>query len=281
MKTRMLLSALGVLIALLAGAGALLFLAQDRLIYFPQRALDARPPDYGLAAEDLSIETHDGARLFGWWIRGSGETVFIFFHGNAGNVSHRLERVRALVAALGVDVVLVDYRGYGRSAGTPSENGLYADGEAIYRAVVARGIPPERIVLFGESLGCAVAIQTALANRCRAVVLEAPFLSAPEMARTVYPFLPSFLVRARFDNEEKVRRLAAPKLFVQAERDEVVPTDQTRRLFAAASPPKEYLVIPGARHNDMPETGGRTYLDSLRRFLDGVASAETDTHGRS
>ncbi len=281
MKTPMLLSAVGVLIALLAGASALLFLAQDRLIYFPQRALHARPPDYGLAAEDLSVETPDGARLFGLWIRGSGGTVLIFFHGNAGNVSHRLERARTLVAALGVDVVLVDYRGYGQSGGVPSEDGLYADGEAIYRTVVARGIPPERIVLFGESLGCAVAIETALANRCRAVVLEAPFLSAPEMARAVYPFVPSFLVRARFDNETTVRRLVAPKLFVQAERDEVVPPDQTRRLFAAASPPKEYLVIPGARHNDMSETGGWTYLNSLRRFLDGVASAEANSHGRS
>ncbi|MGH9367887.1 MAG: alpha/beta hydrolase, partial [Thermoanaerobaculia bacterium] len=266
----MILSAAGILLALLVALLALLYASEDRLIYFPQKALDARPEDYGLTAEDLAVETADGVRLSGWWIRGRGELVLLFFHGNAGNVSHRLERARDLVAALGLDVVLVDYRGYGESGGKPSENGLYEDGEAIWRAVAARGVAPGRIVMFGESLGCAVAIETALRRPCRALILEAPFLSVPEMAKSVYPFLPSFLVRTKFDNGSKAARLAVPKLLVAAERDEVVPPQQTRRLFALAAPPKELFVIPGARHNDASLVGGKPYLEALRRFLEGA-----------
>ncbi len=278
MKSRMLLSSGGLLLALLVAAALGLYLSQDRLIYFPQRSLDATPADYGLTADDLTIQTRDGVRLAGWWVHGRGQKVLIFFHGNAGNASHRLERVRDLVAVLGLDVVLVDYRGYGQSGGRPSETGLYEDAEAVGAAVAARGVPPERVVLFGESLGCAVALDSGLRRPCAAVILEAPFLSAAAMAKRIYPFLPGFLVRARMDNASKISLLAVPKLIVQAERDDVVPPDQTRRLFALAAAPKEYFVIPGAHHNDTYLVGGRTYLEVLRRFLDDVSEG-TDRPG--
>lgn len=272
MNLRMVLSAAGVLLALVAAAVALLLAFEDRFIYFPQRALDSRPADYGLAAENLPVETSDGVRLSGWWIRGRGETALLFFPGNAGNVGHRLERARRLVEALGLDIALVDYRGYGRSGGRPSEKGLSEDGDAIWRAASARGFPADRIVFFGESLGGAVAIETALRRPCRALILEAPFLSVPAMARAVYPFIPASLVRTRFDNAGKIGRISVPKLIVQAERDEVVPPEQTQRLFELAAPPKEYFVIPGAGHNDADLVGGKPYLEVWRRFLEGAAS---------
>jgi fermentation-respiration switch protein FrsA (DUF1100 family) len=262
------LSAAGLLLALYLILLAALSSLESRLIYFPQKRLDARPSDYGLEAEDLAVETADGERLTGWWVRGRSDLVLLFFHGNAGNVSHRLDRVRGLVEALGLNVVLVDYRGYGGSSGAPSERGLYEDGEAIWRVAVARGVTPERLVLFGESLGGAVAIETALRRPCRAVILEAPFLSVPDMARAVYPFVPRFFVRTQFDNGAKVGRLAVPKLMVAAERDDVVPPRQTRKLFDLAAPPKELYVIPGARHNDTYTVGGAAYLEALRRFLE-------------
>jgi fermentation-respiration switch protein FrsA (DUF1100 family) len=267
MDRRMLLPAAGIFLAVLVALALGLRASEERLIYFPQKALDSRPSDWGLSSEDLSVTSADGVRLAGWWIRGRGRAVLVYFHGNAGNVSHRLGRVRDVVRALGLDVVLVDYRGYGESAGRPSEKGLFADGDAIFRTVAAR-VPQERIALFGESLGCAVALETALRHPCGAVILEAPFLSIPEMARHVLPFFPAFLIRTRFDNASRIARLSVPKLVVQAGRDEVVPPEQTARLYEIAAPPKEFHVIPGARHNDAAEVGGPETLDVWRRFLE-------------
>jgi uncharacterized protein len=258
-----------VLLLLVAGGLALLFANEGSFIYFPARAYDATPETYGLSAEPLAIASTGGVRLSGWWIRGNGRIALLYFHGNGGNISHRLERTKLLVDTLGVDVALVDYRGYGKSDGRPSEAGLYADGEAIYEAARARGFSPAQIVLFGESLGCAVALEIATRKPVRSLVLEAPFLSIPKMAKTVYPFLPAFLVRTRFDNEAKIARVAVPKLIVVAERDDVVPFEHARRLYELAAEAKELLVVREATHNNIYIVGGKEYLEAWRRFLGG------------
>jgi fermentation-respiration switch protein FrsA (DUF1100 family) len=239
-------------------------------IYFPERSYAGTPADFGLRSEDLAIASRGGAVLKGWWIAGGGRRALLYFHGNGGNISHRLERVRMLVAALGLDVVLVDYRGYGASTGRPDEDGLYADGEAIYAAATVRGFRADQIVLFGESLGSAVAIETALRHPCAAVILEAPFLSIAAMARAIYPFLPVFLLRTKFDNEAKIARVTAPKLIAAAERDDVVPPGQARRLFELAPPPKEFFLIRGATHNDAYLVGGQEYLGAWKTLLEGA-----------
>jgi uncharacterized protein len=251
---------------------ALASLLQDRLLYFPVRQLESTPDAYGLRFEELHLTASDGVRLHGWWIRGGGKRVVLLFHGNAGNVSHRLDRARLFTGRLGVDVWLVDYRGYGRSEGKPSEAGLYRDGRAIYDAARERGFPPETIVLLGESLGCAVAVEVALARPCSGVVLETPFLSVPALARRHYPFVPSLLIRARYDAGSRIGRVTVPKLFIAAERDEIAPLSGARRLFELARPPKELLVVPGAGHNDAYSTGGEKYLQVWRRFLDAIDS---------
>jgi uncharacterized protein len=256
-----LLGAFALLAALLIPA------VERRSIYFPTAEYEAAPEDYGLRAEKLEISSAGGVRLAGWWIRGNGATALLYFHGNGGNVSHRLERTKMLVDMLGLDVFLVDYRGYGRSSGAPSEAGLCADGEAIYEAARSRGFTPERIVLFGESLGGAVAVETALNKPARAIILEAPFLSIPKMAKTIYPFLPSFLVRTKFDNEAKIGRVGIPKLVVAAEKDDVVPPEHARRLFEQAREPKQFFVIREAAHNNTYIVGGREYLEVWREFL--------------
>lgn len=251
-------------------AAALLWIAmhfEESFLYFPSRRLAAAPKDYGLEAEDLRPRTEDGVELFGWWIRGEGKRAVLFFHGNAGNAADRLERAKILHDRFGVDLFLVDYRGYGRSAGSPSEEGLARDARAIYETAKSRGFPPEHIVAFGESLGSAVAVGLAAERTCAGLILETPFLSIREMARRHYPFVPAFLIRTRFDNGERILGIAAPKLFLIAEHDTIAPPEQGRRLFELAPPPRTLYVIPKAGHNDTYVTGGEPYWRAVGDFL--------------
>ena len=242
---------------------------EGRFLYFPTRPLAATPESLGLRADELFVRTEDGVRLHGWWIKGVGGRALLFFHGNAGNIGDRLERAQILNERLGLDVFLVDYRGYGRSEGSPSEDGLYRDARAIHAQALER-FRPGQIVLFGESLGSAVAVQLAIDRESAGVVLETPFLSVPAMARKHYPFVPTFLIRSRFDNESKIASVRSPKLFLVAGQDEIVPPDQGRRLFELAPEPKTLFVIPGAGHNDTYVTGGEEYWRAWSLFLGSV-----------
>ena len=254
---------------------ALLVLQERRLIFFPARALAAAPADFGLAADELSIRTSDGVLLHGWWIEGPGDRVLIWYHGNAGNISHRLHNARWFVDRLGVSVVLVDYRGYGRSGGTPDEAGVYADGLAVYDAVAARAVQPERIVLFGRSLGGAVALEVALRRPAGAVALESVFRSVRALAREHYPFVPGFLVRTRMDNVSKVGRVRAPVLVLHGDRDSIVPRAHGQELFARAAGPARLHVVAGAGHNDTYLVGGEPYAEAWRAFLRETPPAGT------
>jgi fermentation-respiration switch protein FrsA (DUF1100 family) len=240
---------------------------ENRLLYFPTRELAATPEAYGLRAEELSLPSEDGVVLHGWRIPGDGKRALLFFHGNAGNAADRLERARILNRRFGLDVFLVDYRGYGRSTGSPSEEGLYRDARTIYEAARERGFSPDRILAFGESLGSAVAVELATEKPCAAIILETPFLSVPAMARVHYPLVPRFLVRTRFDNAARIQAIRAPKLFLVAGRDEIAPPEQGRDLFERASEPKTLFVIPNAGHNDTYATGGEAYWREWERFL--------------
>lgn len=251
---------------------AVFVLGQNRLLYFPTRAFAATPATLGLRADDLAVVAEDGVRLEGWRIRGDGTRALLFFHGNAGNVADRLERAKMLNARFGFDIFLVDYRGYGRSRGSPSEEGLYRDARAVYAAAASAGFRPEQIVIFGESLGAAVAVDLAGNRACAGLVLEAPFLSIPAVARVHYPFVPSFFVRSRFDNRSKISAIPAPKLILVPELDEIVPPDHGRRLFDAANGVRELYVVPGARHNDAYVVGGEAYWSAWERFLSSLPS---------
>jgi fermentation-respiration switch protein FrsA (DUF1100 family) len=262
----------GFFAAALVVAAVVLFLVvfvlrQDRLLYFPTRRLAAAPAAFGLEADEVKVAAEDGVRLHGWWIRSGGLRVLLFFHGNAGNIADRLDRARTIVRRFGLDVLLVDYRGYGRSGGSPSEEGLYRDARAVYRTAVEGGFRPERILLFGESLGSAVAIDLARRWPCAGVILETPFLSVPALAREHYPFVPAWLVRSGFDNLAKIADVSAPKLLLVAEHDEVVPAAHGRRLYEQARGTRELFVIPGAHHNDTYVVGGEPYWKAWERFL--------------
>lgn len=276
MNARAAAKALLRILALLAVVAALMLLFERRLIYFPTRDHDATPRALGLAHEEVDLRTEDGVRLHGWFLPVAGSRLTLLVcHGNAGNISHRLDRALLAQAHLRTDVLLFDYRGYGKSDGVPDEEGTYRDARAAWRWLIAKGQSPGRIVIFGESLGAAVALQLALDTEgAHALVLESPFASVPEMARAVYPFLPVWpLVRTRYDNLGKVKRLRVPLLVLHGERDDIVPFAQGRGVFDAAPEPKRFFAIPGAAHNDTYVVGGEAYWRALREFLEEAGPA--------
>ncbi len=258
--------------------GGLLLLFETRFIYFPSRAHEATPAGLGLPSEEALFTAEDGVRLHGWFlpVRGARWTLLLS-HGNAGNISHRLDRTLFLQSRLGASVLLYDYRGYGRSEGSPDEPGTYRDARAAYRYLVeGRQVPPERLVLFGESLGSAVSLDLALAHRAAALILEAPFTSVPAMARTTIFFPLAPFVRTRYDNLAKVGRLRMPLLVLQGDHDEVVPFAQGRKVFEAAPGPKRFFAIPGAGHNDTYFVGGEAYWQAIADFLAGLPDPSRD-----
>ena len=224
-----------------------------------------------LGLEDVWITAADGVRLHGWWKAVPGAAVAtVYLHGNAGNVTHRAGHILA-VAEAGSSILVIDYRGYGKSAGSPSESGLYADARAAYGWLREQSWSPERIVVHGESLGTAVAVDLAVREPVAGVVLEAPFTSAGDVAGTILPFLGPLLVRS-FRTIEKIGRLRAPLLVIHGSRDAIIPIELGRRLFDAAPEPKEFWAVPGAGHNDIVETAGPEYTARLARFYRSLHS---------
>jgi fermentation-respiration switch protein FrsA (DUF1100 family) len=188
----------------------------------------------------------------------------LFLHGNAGNVTDRFTHMREIAAA-GSSVLVIDYRGYGRSEGRPTERGLYRDADAAYDELIKRGHAPRTIVVHGESLGTAVAVDLASRRPCGGVVLESPFTSARDVAATVIPVVGPMLVFG-FDSRAKIRPVTAPLLIIQGDRDEIIPPRLGRALFEAAPEPKSLWVVHGAGHNDLVETSGAEYRRRLAYF---------------
>ncbi|MDW8323292.1 MAG: alpha/beta hydrolase [Burkholderiales bacterium] len=262
-----------VLALLLAYVGllAVVYVGQGRLLYLPElptRALTATPADIGLAYEDVELITDDGVRLHGWWIpHPRPRAALLHLHGNAGNVSHRLELIRIL-HDLGLAVLIFDYRGYGRSEGKPTEAGTQRDALAAWRHLTeVRGFSPERIVLHGQSLGAALAAWLASRQRAGALILESAFTSVPELAAELYPWLPArHLARFRYDTRAALSAVRCPVLVVHSRQDEIVPYAHGLALYAAAPGPKDLLVLRGD-HNSGFVVSGRVYVDGLDAFL--------------
>ena len=242
---------------------------QRKMIFFPASILEHTPADLGLAYEDVRVRTSDGVTLHGWMVPCDGSDVtLLFFHGNAGNIGDRVENIR-LLHEIGLRVFILDYRGYGLSEGAPSEQGLYEDAQAAYAHLVSReGLAPERIAIFGRSLGGAVAVDLASRVPCRRLILESTFTSAADMAAHILPILPwGRLVTERFDSADKIDKVQAPLLQFHGTRDEIVPYRLGQKLFQAAPGPKEFVPIPGASHNDTYLVGGRPYFEKIQSFL--------------
>jgi fermentation-respiration switch protein FrsA (DUF1100 family) len=228
------------------------------LLYFPSRAIVETPGRAGLDYRDLWLETDDGERLHGWWIGTRTESVghLLLCHGNAGNVGDRVLHA-ALLASAGFDLLLFDYRGYGRSSGRPSEAGTYRDARAALRCLVEQpGVDPGRIFYLGESLGGAVALDLALERPPAGLVLLSAFTGIRELGRLHYPFVPTALVPDAYPALRRIPELDSPLLVLHGDRDGIVPLSHGKALFEAAPEPKRMNVFPGLGHNDLVAGAG-------------------------
>ncbi len=244
----------------------------ESAIFYPDTFMMHGPSDYGLDFEDIWFQTTDGVRLHGWMIPAdSPEGLMLFCHGNAGNISHRLDNISRL-HQINISVFIFDYRGYGRSGGRISEGGLYTDVEAAYR--VARDYADRRrlrLVIFGRSLGGVAAVHVASANQCSGAILESTFTNLAAMARTHFPLpLVDGLLRKRFNSLDKIPQVKAPLLFFHGDNDEIVPYRYGLELYEAAPEPKEFVTLEGAGHNDTYIVGGEAYFEKLRHFIENL-----------
>jgi fermentation-respiration switch protein FrsA (DUF1100 family) len=270
--------ALGILAAAYVGLALLLTIFQSRLVFYPEvdREVAATPALAGLQYEDIHLKTSDGIDLHGWYIPAAQPRgTVLFLHGNAGNISHRLDSIE-MFRRLGYSTLIFDYRGYGNSSGVPTEQGTYRDAEAAWRYLAEqRHIPSCRIVLFGESLGGAVAAWLAARERPAALVIASGFTSVPDLGQQLYPYLPvRWLARIRYDTREYLRAVTAPVLVAHSPEDDIIPFEHGRALFAAAHPPKQFLELAGGHNNGfifMREAWVRVLGDFLGKQMDAAA----------
>jgi hypothetical protein len=279
------------LVMLIIGLLVMVMFFEDKFIYYPAKYPEgdwqidpvAREGEVIPLIEDCYFQTGDGVKLHGWFcspqrkVGGSMERVtaamtILWFHGNAGNLSHRYDMLRELIK-LPAQIFIIDYRGYGRSEGSPSEEGLYADARAAWDYLTReRGIAEERIIIFGKSLGGAVAVDLAANREAAGLIVQSSFTSAADMAARVMPFIPRALIKTRMDSINKIARVRGAKLFIHSPADEVVPYELGRRLFEAATEPKQFYEVKGAGHNETWLVGGRDYFEALRAFVEACAA---------
>ncbi len=268
--------------------GSLLFPApvcaalEHMFLYFPDSKMHMTPAAAGLEFEDVSFNASDGTRLHGWYLPGeTGRPLILFSHGNAGNISHRVDNLR-LLRELGLAVFIYDYRGYGQSAGKATEAGTYADMRGALSWLKAKGWAPEQMIYFGRSLGAGVALQLALESPPAGLVLESAFSSIEAIGKHHYPLLwllAGWALDARYANLTKIEQLKVPLLIFHGEQDEIIPPQMGRELFEAASQPKQFYAIPHAGHNDTYAAGGGNYWQKWQEFISSLNNQPTAQKG--
>lgn len=243
---------------------------EHMFLYFPDREIVMTPATMRLPFEDIFFTAEDGTNLHGWYLPGeTGQPVVVFCHGNAGNISHRVDNLR-LLRELGFSVFIFDYRGYGQSAGKASEEGTYSDMRGAIDWLRKKGWETEQMLYFGRSVGAGVALQLALELPPAGLVLESPFTSIKAMGQHHYPLLwllAGWLLEARYDNLSKIGQLQVPVLIFHGDRDQIVPQAMGRKLFSQAPQPKRFYSIPKAGHNDSYDRIGTEYWQQWREFL--------------
>ena len=248
------------------------------MIFFPEKEFYEKPADYGFKSEDVFVQTADGIRLHGWFLEPPADRpelersirpVLLFFHGNAGNISHRLFKVKGWIER-GFSVFLIDYRGYGKSEGEINHReDVERDAEAVFRWLhEGRKTQLSRILLYGESLGTFPALGLAVKFKAAALILEAPFTSFYELARLHYPFVPkSILKDFEFSNLAAIEEIKTPLFILHGMRDEICPYEMAGELFEKAPEPKVLFSVPEGMHNDLCMAAGEGYWQKPAEFV--------------
>lgn len=242
---------------------------EHMFLYFPDKEIVITPASIGLEFEAISFQASDGTKLHGWYLPGEKDKPLILFcHGNAGNISHRVDNLR-LLHELGFSVFIFDYRGYGQSEGKASEEGTYADARGALRWLQEKGWAEQQMIYFGRSLGAAIALQLALESPPAGLVLESPFTSVEAIGRHHYPLLwrlAGWALDVRYDTLSKIDKIKAPLLIFHGEQDEIIPLQMGRELFERAPQPKQFYSIPFAGHNNTYDEGGAKYWQEWQDF---------------
>jgi uncharacterized protein len=259
---RLLRTSVTTVVAVFAIAIPLFMIFEDRLIYFPTKGGVGPSP-----GEEVWLTAADGVKIHGWYLpHPQARATILHLHGNAGNLEDRRDLVRNL-RDLSVNVMAIDYRGYGKSEGSPNEQGLYKDARAAYDWLLTK-TTADKVVVHGESVGGGPACELAATAPCGALIVQSAFTCAPDMTPRVVPWFPKALVRTKFDNREKVARIKIPKLFIHSRKDEIIPFDMAESLFAAAVEPKECEWFSTAGHNDLTISQPKKYYSRLAKFLE-------------
>lgn len=240
---------------------------ESRSIFFPAKKIEFTPEDIGLSFEDVYITTEDNIKINGWFIPNKKAEYTIFLcHGNGGNIGHRLDKL-SLLYQTGLNIFIIDYRGYGRSSGKPYERGLYLDAQAGYNYLVnKKRILPQRIILYGESLGSSVVIDLASKVKIGGLIIEGGFSRGRDMAKRIYPFLPSFLFSNMYDSLTKIKDIKESMLFIHSRDDEIVPLDLAYKLYNASKADKRFVLLEGSHNNAFLESREK-YISSITAFI--------------
>ena len=250
---------------------AYMYVQQPRMIFYPYRELFQTPADWGLDFEDVTLQTKDGVQLHSWYIpHPQSQHVLLFFHGNAGNISHRRDSIE-IFHRLGLNVFIIDYRGYGKSNDKPSEQGLYQDATAAWNFLTTeKGFTSQQIIIFGRSLGGVIAAKLASEVQARGIILESTFSSARDFARVVFPLLARLVwIRYDFNTVESIQRVTAPVLVLHSPEDEIMPFHLGEKVFESANQPKQFVRLQGD-HNYGFIKSQPEYEQSLKYWLEGL-----------
>jgi fermentation-respiration switch protein FrsA (DUF1100 family) len=244
-----------------------MFMEQKNL-YYPSRDIPASPANINLPYEEVYFRTRDGETLHAWFIMAKKPAATVLYcHGNAGNISHRLHRVK-FFNDMGINVLIFDYRGYGKSSGRPGEKGLYHDAQAAYDYLIAeKNIKSQDLMVYGKSLGGAVAVDLCLKREVGKLILESTFASSAEVAKEIYPFLPlTLLLTQKYNSLKKIDKISIPKLIVHGRDDEIIKFRHSKMLYEKAAEPKKHMPFTGG-HNDEVFVTSKEYRDIIKQFL--------------